>query len=109
LSSSTAKKLFGNEDPVGRQLLMSSQNSAETPTEIVGVVGDVRSQQLAQTTEIEFYRPFPQRSTPFLAIAVRTRRNLKRPQASFAQRLAASTRPCQSSSRTRWKASLPIR
>jgi predicted permease len=72
LSKSTAKKLFGDEDPVGRQLLMSSQNSAETPTEIVGIVGDVRSQQLAQTTEIEFYRPFPQRSTPFLAIAVRT-------------------------------------
>jgi putative ABC transport system permease protein len=72
LSSSTAKKLFGDEDPLGRQLLMSTQNSAETPTEIVGIVGDVRSQQLTQTTEIEFYRPFPQRSTPFLAMAVRT-------------------------------------
>ena len=32
----------------------------------------MRSQQLTNTTEIEFYRPFPQRSTTFLAIAVRT-------------------------------------
>ena len=72
LSRSTAKKLFGDEDPVGRQLIMSSQHSVETPTEIVGVVGDVRSQQLAQQTEIEFYRPWGQRTMAFAAVAVRT-------------------------------------
>jgi predicted permease len=69
LSRKSAKKLFGDEDPVGRQLLMGSISE---PTEIIGVVGDVRSQQLAQENEIEFYRPWPQRSSPFLAVMVRT-------------------------------------
>jgi predicted permease len=72
LSRSTARKLFGDEDPIGRQLLMSSQNTLETPTEIIGVVGDVRSQQLAQQTEIEFYRPWGQRPFAFVTVAVRT-------------------------------------
>ena len=30
------------------------------------MVGDMRSQQLAKPNEIEFYRPWPQRSAPFL-------------------------------------------
>ncbi|MBA2269232.1 MAG: ABC transporter permease, partial [Chthoniobacterales bacterium] len=72
LSRSTAKKLFGDESPLGRRLLMTGQTGPDTPIEIVGVVGDVRSQELAKQTEIEFYRPWGQRSMPFVTLAVRT-------------------------------------
>jgi putative ABC transport system permease protein len=72
LSSATARKLFPNENPIGRQILFGTDNGNGLPAEIVGVVGDVRSQQLAKANEIEFYRPWPQRSAPFLNVMVRS-------------------------------------
>jgi len=72
LSNSTAKKLFPNENPIGHQMLFGTDNGNGLQAEIVGVVGDVRSQQLAKTNDVEFYRPWPQRSAPFLNILVRS-------------------------------------
>jgi putative ABC transport system permease protein len=72
LSNSTARKLFPNEDPLGRQIFLGADNGTGLPAEVVGVVGDVRSQQLAKANDVEFYRPWPQRSTPFLNVMVRT-------------------------------------
>jgi putative ABC transport system permease protein len=72
LSSSTAKKLFPNEDPIGHQMLFGTDNGNGLQAEIVGVVGDVRSQQLAKANDVEFYRPWPQRNGPFLNVLVRT-------------------------------------
>jgi ABC-type antimicrobial peptide transport system permease subunit len=40
-------------------------------TEVVGVVGDVRSERVAKKNEIEFYRPFAQRANSFLTLALR--------------------------------------
>jgi hypothetical protein len=39
---------------------------------VIGVVGDVRSQQLAKANDVEFYRPWPQRSFPFCNVMVRS-------------------------------------
>ena len=72
LSRSTAKKLYGDEDPLGRQILFGTDNGTGLPAEVVGVVADVRSQQLSELPDIEFYRPWPQRSAPFFALALRT-------------------------------------
>jgi putative ABC transport system permease protein len=72
LSHSTAKKLFPNEDPLGRQMLFGTDNGTGLTAEVVGVVGDVRSQELAKTNDVEFYRPWAQRSAPFLNVMVRT-------------------------------------
>jgi predicted permease len=72
LSASTAKKLFPNENPLGRQMLFGTDNGTGLRTEIIGVVGDVRSDQLQKTNDVEFYRPWPQRSAPFLNVVVRT-------------------------------------
>jgi predicted permease len=72
LSSSTAKKLFPNENPIGRQILFGTDNGNGLPAEVVGVVGDVRSLKLAKPNDVEFYRPWPQRSTPFLNVLVRS-------------------------------------
>jgi predicted permease len=72
VSKSTAQRLFPNEDPIGKRMWFGPDNNTGYMTEIVGVVGDVRSIRLEQANDIEFYRPWPQRSSPFLAVTVKT-------------------------------------
>ena len=69
ISKAGAKTVFGDENPIGKTLLITS---GSVPVEIVGVVGDVRSVQLNQANDMEFYRPFAQENFPFLTIAVRS-------------------------------------
>src|SRR6184192_1995021 len=69
ISQTGARKVFGNENPIGKTLLVSS---ASTPVEIVGVVGDVRSRLIAKSNEVEIYRPWAQENFPFAVIAVRS-------------------------------------
>jgi putative ABC transport system permease protein len=75
LSSSTAKRLFPNENPLGKHLLFGVDNGNGLVAEVVGVVGDVRSRELAKTNDVEFYRPWPQRSVSFFNVIVRTSMN----------------------------------
>lgn len=72
LSRSTATKLFPGESPLGRQILFGTDNGVGLPVEVIGVVGDVRSQQLSEENDIEFYRAWPQRDAPFFQIIART-------------------------------------
>jgi len=73
VSKSTAQKLFpGGEDPIGKRVFFGTDNNTGLPCEIVGVVGDVRSLRLDKANDVEFYRPWPQRSFSFLAVTVRT-------------------------------------
>jgi predicted permease len=73
VSKSTANKLFpGGEDPIGKRIFFGTDNNTGLAAEIVGVVGDVRSIQLDQANDIEFYRPWVQRSFPFLAVTVKS-------------------------------------
>jgi putative ABC transport system permease protein len=69
ISKAGAKTVFGDENPVGKTLLITN---GSVPVEIVGVVGDVRSVRLSQANSMEFYRPFTQESWPFLKIVVRS-------------------------------------
>src|SRR4051812_14407656 len=69
ISATGAKTVFGNENPIGKTLLITS---GSVPVEIVGVVGDVRSVQLNQQNDMEFYRPFAQENFPFVTISVRS-------------------------------------
>ena len=71
IGRTTAEKIFPGVDPIGRQIFFGGSNSADKPTEIVGVVGDVRSIQLSQKNDIEFYRPFSQYPASFLSVAIR--------------------------------------
>jgi putative ABC transport system permease protein len=70
ISRNGAKKLFGDEDPIGKTLLVTS---GSVPCEIVGIVGDVRSERLNIIHDMEFYRPWTQENFPFMAIAVRSK------------------------------------
>ena len=67
ISQAGARKVFGNENPIGKVLLTTSSS---VPTEIIGVVGDVRSERVAQRNEMEFYRPWAQENFPFLTVTV---------------------------------------
>ncbi|MEY2565040.1 MAG: hypothetical protein QOH88_3233 [Verrucomicrobiota bacterium] len=69
ISKAGAKTLFGDENPIGKSLLITD---GSLPAEIVGVVGDVRSAQLSQANDMEFYRPFAQENFLFPTIAVRS-------------------------------------
>ena len=69
ISQAGARKVFGNQNPIGKTLLVSS---ASTPVEIIGVVGDVRSRLIAKSNDVEIYRPWAQENFPFAVIAVRS-------------------------------------
>jgi predicted permease len=72
VSKSTAQKLFPNEDPMGKRIFFGTDNNTGLPAEVIGVAADVRSTRLDQANEIEFYRPWPQRSGAFMWLTVRS-------------------------------------
>src|SRR5437588_1659722 len=72
ISQAGAKKVYPNENPIGKTLLVTSLG---VPCEIIGIVGDVRSIRVADAPGMEFYRPWTQENFPFLNITVRS--NLK--------------------------------
>lgn len=72
ISQSGARKIFGNENPIGRELLIGSANGTGDRGQIIAVVGDVRSTQLALMNDVELYRSWGQENVPFLNLAVRS-------------------------------------
>src|SRR5882762_8143430 len=72
ISAAGVKKNFPNENPIGKTLLVTSLS---VPVEIIGIIGDVRSDRVARQNDMEFYRPWPQENFPFMSITVRS--NLK--------------------------------
>jgi hypothetical protein len=70
ISQSGAKKIFGDEDAIGKTLLIGSLSQ---PAEIIGIVGDVRSRLVNAADDVELYRPWAQENIPFLSVEVRSR------------------------------------
>src|SRR6058998_3696280 len=70
ISQAGAKEVFPGENPIGKTLFL-----ANAQWEIVGIVGDVRSLQVAEAPGMEFYRPWAQYNFPLVNITVRS--NLK--------------------------------
>jgi predicted permease len=64
-----ARRHFPNEDPVGRTLITGM---AELPSQVVGVVADVRSTNLETPPEPDYFLPALQRPEAFTNILVRT-------------------------------------
>ena len=69
ISQAGAKKIFGDENPIGKTLLVGS---ASLPCEIVGIAGDVRSRKVAEPDDVEIYRPWAQQNFPFPCILIRS-------------------------------------
>jgi predicted permease len=85
ISQAGAQKVYPNENPIGKTLLVTSLG---VPCEIVGIVGDVRSVRVNEAPRMEFYRPWTQENFPFVNVTVRT--NLKSDAATKAVQSALS-------------------
>jgi putative ABC transport system permease protein len=70
ISETAARRYFGSENPLGRFIFPNGEN--RSPSEIVGIVGDVRRAGLAAEIPLQVYRPFAQRTPPFATLMVRT-------------------------------------
>jgi predicted permease len=64
-----ARRYFPGEEPIGRTLITGM---AQLPSQIVGVVADVRSTSLNTPPEADYFLPALQRPEPFTNILVRT-------------------------------------
>ena len=67
LSQAGGKKIFGDEDPIGKTLLVGS---GSVPCEIIGIAGDVRSRKVSEPDAVEIYRPWAQQNFPFPCILI---------------------------------------
>src|SRR5438552_343566 len=67
ISNTGAKKVFPGENPIGKTLLVTS---AGMPCEIIGIVGDIRSQRIKEDPSMEFYMPWSQENFPFVNVAI---------------------------------------
>ncbi len=74
INSTMAKKYFPDEDPIGRRIQMTAlvNNGPEVYREIVGIVGDVKSDGLDRETPAQTYEPYMQEPFPFMTLVVRT-------------------------------------
>jgi len=64
-----AKRFFAGEDPIGRRLVTGM---GQLPSQVVGIVADVRSTGLATPPEADYFLPALQRPESFTNILVRT-------------------------------------
>jgi predicted permease len=64
-----ARRYVPGEDPIGRTLITGM---AQLPSQIVGVVADVRSTSLNTPPEADYFLPALQRPEPFTNILIRT-------------------------------------
>jgi putative ABC transport system permease protein len=70
VSESLARKYFPGEDPVGQRIVVDMKEKPE-PTEIVGVVGDVKRQSLDEEPRPTVYWPPPELTYSTMTLVVR--------------------------------------
>jgi putative ABC transport system permease protein len=69
-----AKRYFPNEDPIGKRIQLAGRfnSDPEVYREIVGIVGDVKSDGLGRETPPQTYEPYTQETLPFMTLVART-------------------------------------
>jgi putative ABC transport system permease protein len=70
VSESLARKYFPGEDPLGRRIVVDMKDTNE-PTEIIGVVGDVKRQSLDEEPRPTVYWPPPELTYTMMTLVVR--------------------------------------
>jgi putative ABC transport system permease protein len=71
INETMAKRMFGNDDPIGKRLTFDNPDNHPTWLEIVGVVGDVKHYKLDRATPLQTYGPFTQQPDPSMTLVVR--------------------------------------
>jgi len=79
VNEALARRIWPNEDPVGKRLKFGSledQDDEDKPwREVVGVVKDVKMNGVARTTTLQTYLPYAQLPNTSLGLIVRAERN----------------------------------
>jgi putative ABC transport system permease protein len=70
INQTLANNYFPGEDPVGKSIVVNWNDQG--PDEIVGIVGDVRQQELETEARATIYWPPSRFTYPFMTIAIRT-------------------------------------
>jgi putative ABC transport system permease protein len=89
---SIAARYWPGESAIGKRVRFGPPEANEPWHTIVGVVGDVRSQDLARTGRWDVYIPFAEGFSPSLAVAVRTSGDPLRQAAGVRARIVAVDR-----------------
>jgi predicted permease len=71
ISESLARQYFPGEDPLGKHISVAMFDNPN-PTEIIGVVGDVRYDSLTDQAEPTVYFPHPELTYEFMTLVIRT-------------------------------------
>ncbi|HEX5714677.1 MAG TPA: ABC transporter permease [Thermoanaerobaculia bacterium] len=71
INESMARQHFPGEDPIGKRITVS-MSAEPAPTEIVGIVGDVRYESLVDEAYPTVYMPIPELTYPFMTLVLRT-------------------------------------
>jgi predicted permease len=71
ISESLARQYFPGEDPLGKHISVAMFDKPN-PTEIIGVVGDVRYDSLTDQAEPTVYFPHPELTYEFMTLVIRT-------------------------------------
>jgi putative ABC transport system permease protein len=74
ISEAMARQYWPNQDPIGQRIIVSWND--EGPDEIVGVVGDVRQENLEKEVRPSIYWPPSRFAYPWMTIAIRTSGNV---------------------------------
>jgi len=68
VNQTIVRRFWPGQNPLGKRVTIGNL----PPFEVVGVLGDVKNQSLAQAAEPEVFIPYPQFATPLLYLSVRT-------------------------------------
>lgn len=71
ISETMASRLWPGEDTIGRRFSFGDPNN-HTWITVVGIVGDVRHEQLSSSPALMLYIPMTQDTLPFMSLAVRS-------------------------------------
>jgi putative ABC transport system permease protein len=71
ISQSMARKLWPNEDPIGKRLTIHMKD-VDVPSQVIGVVGDVKHAGLDASANATAYWPHPELAYNFMTLVIRT-------------------------------------
>ncbi len=71
INETMAKKIFPDEDPIGKRITFDTGANNPDWYEIVGIVGDVKHYGLDQATPLQTYEPYTQQTFPYMTLVAR--------------------------------------
>jgi putative ABC transport system permease protein len=72
INETMARKIFPDEDPIGKRITFDSGEDNSDWFEIVGIVGDVKQYGLDETTPMQTYEPYTQQPQTSMTLVVRS-------------------------------------